>query len=923
MVRRDFASIGPMPVRRRALTLIACSALTGCSDSEAVNPVPDPDPPYVAPPERCDPADVDDPTTFALCNTGRGIFGSWTVDAFGLPAYDYGLDQHEDARASFFNTEGLDRRDHWAAFGNARVNAMFFNDGYVEVATQDRGPTFLDRFEPDQGNFAGGYGYVDDGGTHWSTAFAWRPRGAQTERRFGMGYGEATTTFRKIRARRRTFAPPGDAPAVISEIELANLDDAPRSLSHYEVWDVARRPVEIDWLASGIPLDSVPEQVRERRDARNGLFVERVEYDSDARLVGLRRSHAPGVEAPPRDAPDPTDYYPGDPFLVALAGDVADVFTDQASFFGAGGIADPDAVRTRAAGDGVAGGTLGDERSGAGQPRVFVLRQSVTLSPGEKRTLRYAYGYAPMGEPWPVDAHWRDADADLQVETGLDVARRLVDFAADREPRLSREMAWHASQLEASVGWREYEKTHLVPQGSAYLYLHGADGAARDVSLFAVPLVFSHPSLAREQLVMNMQLCFAADDRFSYAFQGNGMRDDALGLHAAPSDLDLFFLWAISEYLGATGDLAFLDAKVPYWPREARPDAIVWDHLAGAVRHLFDAIGTGPHGLLRIGTGDWSDGIVLEAPDRDLAVAQGESVPNTQMAVAVLPRVADLVEARDPALAAEIRGRVDALRAAVKKTWTGSFFGRAYFGDGELAYADRINLEAQVWALVGDGMFGDAADRDVLVAAIARDLDDPSPAGATLTTGGQVWPAVSGLLTWGYARSDAERAFRHLARNTMAAHADAFPTVWYGIWSGPDGLQGPAGDRPGESWYSQVTPMTDYPVQNANQHAMPLLALLRVAGLEATAAGVRVDPRIPGDTFSLRTALFDLDRRPGRIAGAYRPSGPRSLVVAAPAGERIAAATLDGAPVAVGPDASEITFDVPGDATFEVTTQAR
>ena len=42
---------------------------------------------------------------------------------------------------------------------------------------------------------------------------------------------------------------------------------------------------------------------------------------------------------------------------------------------------------------------------------------------------------------------------------------------------------------------------------------------------------------------------------------------------------------------------------------------------------------------------------------------EGESVPNTQMALYVLQRAADLVEARDPALAAEIRGKVPALRA--------------------------------------------------------------------------------------------------------------------------------------------------------------------------------------------------------------------------------------------------------------------
>ena len=33
------------------------------------------------------------------------------------------------------------------------------------------------------------------------------------------------------------------------------------------------------------------------------------------------------------------------------------------------------------------------------------------------------------------------------------------------------------------------------------------------------------------------------------------------------------------------------------------------------------------------------------------------------------------------------------------------------------------------------------------------------------------------------------------------------------------------GGIPGRAWASALTPMTDFPVMNANAHAMPLLAL--------------------------------------------------------------------------------------------------
>ncbi|MCC6526222.1 MAG: hypothetical protein IT373_26485 [Polyangiaceae bacterium] len=492
----------------------------------------------------------------------------------------------------------------------------------------------------------------------------------------------------------------------------------------------------------------------------------------------------------------------------------------------------------------------------------------------------------------------------------------LLYFASADAPALQRELAWHAQALETSVAWREYWQRHVVPQGSAYLWLHGADGAARDLSLFAVPLVFTHAALARDELALNMMMTHAADHRIAYAFQGHGVLDDALGLHARPSDLTLFLLWSLGEYLGATGDLAFLDAPMPYHPVEADPGATVWDHLVAAVRYLVDRVGLGPHGLVRIGDGDWNDGIVLAAADHDLAVADGESVPNTQMAIAVLPRVAELVAPRDPALASELVAYVAALRAALPVAWTGSFFGRAFFGDGVLHHADRIDLEAQVWALVGD-TFASPAERDALVAAVASELDDPSPAGATLVPGGEVWPAVSALLTWGYARSDPTRAWRHLLRNTLAAHADAYPDLWYGIWSGPDGLAGPGGARPGEAWYSPVTPMTDFPTMNNNQHALPLLAALRVAGVEATAAGLLVTPRVPERTLSLRTELVDLSERPDHVEGSYRPRGgaDRVLEVAAPPGRVVVAASVAGVAVPVPASAARVSLPAPAGLT--------
>ena len=136
-----------------------------------------------------------------------------------------------------------------------------------------------------------------------------------------------------------------------------------------------------------------------------------------------------------------------------------------------------------------------------------------------------------------------------------------------------------------------------------------------------------------------------------------------------------------------------------------------------------------------------------------------------------------------------------------------------------------------------------------------------------------VWPAVSQLLTWGYTRSRHQSlAWRSLKRHTFSTRARAFPARWYSVWSGPDGINAADAADPGGTWHSPVTPMTDFPVMNANQDAMALLAMLRVCGIEPAPEGdgLTIAPQAPPERFVLDLPLIYLDVAPGRIAGEYR-----------------------------------------------------
>ena len=71
---------------------------------------------------------------------------------------------------------------------------------------------------------------------------------------------------------------------------------------------------------------------------------------------------------------------------------------------------------------------------------------------------------------------------------------------------------------------------------------------------------------------------------------------------------------------------------------------------------------------MRILQGDWDDGIVLTDPN-PLAILftteHGESIPNSQMALHVLPMVETIVGSRDKSFAADVHSFIDQLRGPV------------------------------------------------------------------------------------------------------------------------------------------------------------------------------------------------------------------------------------------------------------------
>lgn len=730
-----------------------------------------------------------------------GHFGRWGFDGAGLPCFDCEPDPR--AAALVLPEGGAGRL--WHQVGNAAMTATAHLDGSMTLYATDRG--FVRLAAPRGWGLPGLEGDAP-------------PRRA----RWGIGYASWEVERHGAGITRRVWAPDGAVPALRVDVEVTT----DRPTTYREVWDLTPEPLLPGPLMSrAVPppsthrgLDRIAWRVMLgtagaarsatdalRRVAARGMVLHaQPRPEVGAVLLRSKRRRGPAARPAWIDLSLPVVA------LLALDGPVA---TPEGPGLR---VAVPKGV-TRLA-------------------FAVAFVDDASDLPGLMATLR-----AARPQPAPL---------------------RL---ALPRSPDLEREATWHAASLTGAQVHDDHFEHRYVAQGSAYSFVHGVQGAPRDYALSAVPLTFVDPEGARDLLHVMMQMT-APDGAMQYAHVGRG-RCTGGGLHATPSDLPLFLLWALTEHIWATGDGGLLDAWVPFRPAPDAGGSTTRERVLLAYEYLRDRVGLGPHGMLRVGSGDWADPISAMVRDRRAFHRRGESGFNTAFGAWVLPRAAMLVRDAHPGAADEMEDFAAGLRAAMEAMWTGGWFLRGWDGAGRPLGQDHLFLDGQVWALIA--RIGSDEQRSTLVREIAARCDDPSPIGATILDrphpvrhgllpegwdcNGGVWAAINALLAWGYAAHDPARALRSIEQQSLAAHAHAYPNVWYGIWSGPDAYNAHFGDRPGETFVQPATPMTEFPVMNSNAHAGPLLALLRVLGIETEPRGVVVRPRLDLPTWRLETAL--------------------------------------------------------------------
>ena len=841
---------------------------------------------------------------------GSGYFGKWIEDEFGLPAFHYTCNQTSDPKArTELNPGILTATEHISQIGNDRIVALASNYGHVRVRQDEGAPKFLNDYAPEHGCFAGGFGYLTDGKAVLSTYY---PGNAKSfDRVFGAGYFRKKVHDEPYGIDQVVFAPFGDDPVLLSQVTITNSGGNDTSLRWIEYWGCQQYQFSFRSFMEGFTGKSVHDRRRDfgmrftnsfRQSSDGAGLSEKKEFlgrdpAEDRQFQGmvafLEKNPNPFLAAPEKDLPNGADFddlNPPSTFLVSLDARADGFSTNGKKFFGTGGVLKPDGINA----------SLDGALSSSGPDSALLLERRFSLKAGESKTLTFLYGYAASG--FDVDtlvSKYRQSAATALGDSSAQWKKNSLRFIVPDEPWVERETTWNYCSLRSGFSYDDFFHEHIVSQASLYQYVMGFQGAARDPLQHVLPFLFTEPRLVKEVLRYTLK-AVRPNGSIPYGIVGHGMPMPTVSDNS--SDMPMWLLWGVSEYVLATRDVRFLDsdvvtayggaAKAAHWQGANR--ASVRGLLARCYKHLVEDVKVGEHGLMRMLQDDWNDALVqgwVPAQDVKECLEKGESVLNSAMAAYVFDSYARLLAyaGEEERVTTPIRRKAEEHRAAVREQWAGNWFKRCWLGPTNGWLGEKgLWIEPQPWAIIG--ATASPEQTRILVENMDQQLRRVSPIGAVqindspdrITHGtwptepgtsiaGGVWPSLNQTLIWALAKVDPAMAWEEWKKNSFARHAEVYPEVWYGTWSGPDVLNSATSKHPGETTRGKPFGWTDFPVLNMHTHACPLYSAAKLLGLEFTETGIALAPSLPVPAFRFESLLIGIIKTASGYEGWYAP----------------------------------------------------
>ena len=265
-------------------------------------------------------------------------------------------------------------------------------------------------------------------------------------------------------------------------------------------------------------------------------------------------------------------------------------------------------------------------------------------------------------------------------------------------------------------GWAIYQTIVSRLWGKTGYYQSGGAVGFRDQLQDTLGVKYIDTELMKNQIITQSKHQFIEGD-VEHWWHDETKR----GIRTRFSDDLLWLCYVVSEYIEYTGDKNFLDFETPYLEGPELEEGIdekydiylesdkkgsIYEHCIKAIEK---SLNFGEHGLPKIGSGDWNDGLNTVGNKK-----RGESVWLGFFLYEILKRFIPICEEKEDFERAEKYKQImDTLKRALNQEgWDGRWFKRAFTDEGEPIGSIeneecRIDSISQSW-----GVISGAADND-------------------------------------------------------------------------------------------------------------------------------------------------------------------------------------------------------------------
>ena len=384
-------------------------------------------------------------------------------------------------------------------------------------------------------------------------------------------------------------------------------------------------------------------------------------------------------------------------------------------FFGKGDITNPEALQKPTLNN---ENSLGNASCIAYEIEVEIEsfgEKEISILLGAEETIidskNIAYKYSKIQnckqELEKIKTYWKDKLETLQVYTPLDSINIMLN------------------------GWVTYQTIACRLLGKTGYYQSGGAYGFRDQLQDTLGLKYIDTNYIKNQIIKHSKHQFEEGD-VEHWWHDETKR----GIRTKFSDDLLWLVYAVLEYIETTGNKEILEIETPYLKgkklqegenekydkyEEGEKQGTIYEHCLKAIEK---SIQLGEHGLPKIGSGDWNDGMSEVG-----CKGKGESIWLGFFLYNILDRFIPIIkEKQNPALAEKYEKIKQELKKSLNTSgWDGRWYKRAYTDDGQTLGSMeneecRIDSIAQSWATISNA--GDNDKKYISLESLENHLID-------------------------------------------------------------------------------------------------------------------------------------------------------------------------------------------------------